>query len=203
MLFSRLLLCGRATADLNLNREPGSYCNLLCLSPALARVKGLSMAKQRSWSGTGGSDRDPAERMDGGRRVGGKLSCASEAGFLWDIGPSLMTMPFILNDLFEAAGHDINDYLELTPLNPICRYFFPDGKVMNAWSNHHHFQIELARIEKDHGESLDNFMRYAQGIYDLASEAYLFPSSRRGSRLRLLKYLHHLPKILTWRTMAK
>jgi len=136
-------------------------------------------------------------------RVGGKLSCAGENGFLWDVGPSLITMPFVLRDLFEAIGHDMEHYLELVPLNPICRYFFPDGKVLNAWADQHHFQIELARLEKDHGESLEAFMRYARGIYDLAGEAYLFPSSRGRFSARALKSLHHLPRALTRATMAQ
>lgn len=138
-------------------------------------------------------------------RVGGKLDCHSDQGFLWDIGPSLVTMPFVLRELFEYAGHDMEDYIELLPVDPVCRYFYPDGKTINAWANFHHFQIEIARREKDHGEALEGFMRYAQGIYDLSADAHLFhPPERRVDFLgfRFLRHLHHLPKVMTARSMA-
>ena len=70
--------------------------------------------------------------------------------------------------------------------------------------NFHLFQIEVARRERDHGEALDQFMRYAQGIYDLA-ETYLFQSSRNSLAYlssHFLKKIRHLPKILLPRTMA-
>ena len=139
-------------------------------------------------------------------RVGGKLDCYSEHGFLWDVGPTLITMPFVLRELFEYAGHELEDYLDLLPIDPVCRYFFPDGKVVNSWSNFHHFQIEVARREKDHGEALENFMRYMQGIYDFAAESYLFGQPKTTLSYlspRFLRTLVHLPKILTSKKMAE
>jgi phytoene desaturase len=135
-------------------------------------------------------------------RVGGKLTCVNEAGFLWDAGPSLVTMPFLLRDLFEVAGQDIDNYLELLPMDPVCRCFFPGGKAMNAWSNLHHFRIELARREKDHGESFEKFMRYTRGIYNLLSEAYLSCTAKKFINFRLIKHLYHLPKVFASRTMT-
>lgn len=139
-------------------------------------------------------------------RVGGKLDCHSDHGFLWDVGPTLVTMPFVLRELFEYAGHDIEDYIEMMPVDPVCRYFFPDGKVINAWANFHHFQIEVARREKDQGEALEGFLRYARGIHDLSAEAHLFHPPRHAWGYlapRILRQLHHLPKVLTARTMAQ
>ncbi|MBI4026427.1 MAG: phytoene desaturase [Verrucomicrobia bacterium] len=139
-------------------------------------------------------------------RVGGKLDCHSKEGFLWDVGPTLVTMPFVLRDLFEYAGHDIEDYLELLSVDPVCRYFYPDGKVINAWANFHHFQIEVARREKDHGEALEGFMRYARSIYDLSVEAHLFrpPQTALGYLApRFLKQAHHLPRLFGRKSMAE
>ncbi len=140
-------------------------------------------------------------------RVGGKLDCYSDQGFLWDMGPSQqLTSPFILRELFEYAGYDIESYLELMPIDPASRYFYPDGKVMNTWSNFHHFQIEVARREKDRGEALEKFMQYTRRVYNLLGETYLFPSPKTTPRylaLHLLKHAHHLPKIFTQKTMAQ
>ncbi len=139
-------------------------------------------------------------------RVGGKLSCHSEGGFIWDVGPSLITMPFVLRELFEYAGHDLEDYLELMTVDPVCRYFYPDGKVINAWANPHLFQIEVARCEKDHGEALEKFMRYGAGIHDLSAEAYLYhpPNTKLGYLgWRFLKNIQHVPKVAAGKSMSK
>ncbi len=139
-------------------------------------------------------------------RVGGKLDCYTEQGFLWDVGPSQITMPFALRELFEYVGHDMENYLELMPIDPMCRYFYPNGTTINAWTDFHHFKIEVARREKDRGEALENFMRYARGIYHLLAETYLFRPPKNAWRHiigDILKNLHHLPKIVTPQTAAK
>jgi phytoene desaturase len=139
-------------------------------------------------------------------RVGGKLDCYSDQEFLWDVGPSVINMPFVLRELFEYAGHEIEDYIELVPVDPMGRYFFPDKKTINFWSDSHLLQIEIARREKDQGESLEAFMRYAQGVYDFAAGDRLFTPPRSLMGLfapRFLKHIHHLPKFLNGKSLAK
>ncbi|MDD2706758.1 MAG: phytoene desaturase family protein [Verrucomicrobiae bacterium] len=132
-------------------------------------------------------------------RVGGKLTCASEAGFLWDVGPSVVNMPYLIKDLFDFAGQDIDNYLELVSLDPIRRCFFSGQKTMNAWANEHHFRIELARREKDHGESFEKFMKHARKAYELSCEAHL---SAKCSGNSLFKRLPNVSKVLNARSMA-
>jgi phytoene desaturase len=136
-------------------------------------------------------------------RVGGKLDFYSDQGFLWDVGPSLVTMPFVLRDLFDYAGQDIEHYLDLVPVDPVCRYFYPDGKIFNTWANFHHFQIEAARREKDKGEALEKFLSYAKGLFDFTWEAYLNPAaSRVQNSKRLFRRSIHLPKTFSFKTLA-
>ncbi|MFM8653240.1 MAG: FAD-dependent oxidoreductase, partial [Verrucomicrobiota bacterium] len=59
--------------------------------------------------------------------VGGKVSERRTAGFRWDLGPSLFTMPQILDRLFSDLGEKRENYLKLEPLSPTCRYRWADG----------------------------------------------------------------------------
>jgi phytoene desaturase len=63
--------------------------------------------------------------------VGGKLGrCSREtpAGtFRFDTGPSLLTLPQVFTDLFEATGAKLDEYVDLVPLDPIVRHVFPAG----------------------------------------------------------------------------
>jgi phytoene dehydrogenase-like protein len=62
-------------------------------------------------------------------RVGGKMDIRQLGGYTFDTGPTLLTMPFILEDLFSSVGARVEDYVETLPLQPLCRYFFSDGSL--------------------------------------------------------------------------
>ncbi len=71
-----------------------------------------------------------------GEHVGGKLgryTRRTRAGtFRFDTGPSLLTLPQVVSDLFTAAGGDLTDHLDLVELNPIVRHRFADGTVLDS-----------------------------------------------------------------------
>ncbi|MER5455793.1 phytoene desaturase family protein [Micromonospora sp. NPDC002389] len=68
------------------------------------------------------------ERAD---TVGGKLGRythdTASGSFHFDTGPSLLTLPGIFHELFEATGAKLDEYLDLVELDPIVRHVFPDG----------------------------------------------------------------------------
>ena len=59
--------------------------------------------------------------------LGGKVSERRVNGFRWDLGPSLFTMPQILDRLFDDLGEKREEHLTLEPLSPTCRYRWADG----------------------------------------------------------------------------
>jgi phytoene desaturase len=130
------------------------------------------------------------EKNDG---PGGKLKELRLGGFRWDTGPSLLTMPHVLRELFAACGERMEDHLDLVRLDSACRYFWTEGTVIDEdaafWA-----QPEVA-----------SFLEYARGIYELSGEAYLnHPPSEfwRAFTPRNLGKLRHLGKVATTRTLA-
>lgn len=67
--------------------------------------------------------------LEGRDAPGGKVRQLRDAGFVFDLGPTILTMPAVLDALFAAAGRDRRDHLELLPLEPHYRARFPDGLV--------------------------------------------------------------------------
>src|SRR4051812_26417100 len=65
------------------------------------------------------ADRSPA--------IGGKLGRFTRDGHAFDTGPSLVTMPHVLRELFTATGADLDDAVDLVPLDPAVAYRFADG----------------------------------------------------------------------------
>jgi phytoene desaturase len=63
--------------------------------------------------------------------VGGKMRHVTAGGFEWLTGPSVITMCHVFEDLFSVAGRRLEDYLTLMPVEPLTRYFYSDGTVLD------------------------------------------------------------------------
>ena len=58
---------------------------------------------------------------------GGKVRGYQRDGFTFDLGPSLVTLPAVLRELFTSTGAPLDEYLAITPVEPAFKYFFADG----------------------------------------------------------------------------
>jgi phytoene desaturase len=65
---------------------------------------------------------------------GGKAGSISAGGYRFDTGPSLLTMPFVLEELFRDVGEEIKCFIDIKPLELLCKYFYPDKMVIRAYS---------------------------------------------------------------------
>src|SRR4051794_6936069 len=63
---------------------------------------------------------------------GGKLSEFTMDSFRFDAGPSLLTMPQYVDELFVLAGKDPSIYFQYQKLDITCKYFFKDGTRLTA-----------------------------------------------------------------------
>lgn len=139
-------------------------------------------------------------------KLGGKLNHLNENGFYFDIGPSLLTMPFVIEDIFIHLGKNIENYLEIIPLQNICRYFWANDKILDADSDLSTFKENIKSINLKDSENLDKFLKYSKQIYDLTSNTFLFGPFLEWSELTKLnnyKTLLNLGKIDTNRTMQQ
>ena len=69
------------------------------------------------------------------KSFGGKLSEFKLGDFRYDFGPKLFTMPELLIDLFKISNRDINKYIKYKKIEIGCKYFWEDGKYINAFSD--------------------------------------------------------------------
>ncbi len=121
--------------------------------------------------------------------AGGKAGFLHREGFRFDTGPSIITMPFILRDLFSACDEDIEDYLTISQLNISCKYFYPDGTIINAYSDTARFAEEIGLKTNDDAKAVQRYFSYCGRIYNLASEPFLF-----SPEIKLRSFLN--PKFL-------
>jgi len=74
------------------------------------------------------------EQVPGGRA--GRIELESASGtYQIDTGPTVLTMPDLIADAFDSVGEDMADWLELTPVAPLYRAFYPDGSKLDVHAN--------------------------------------------------------------------
>lgn len=114
-------------------------------------------------------------------QVGGKLnqirlphpSRPAERPFLFDTGPSLLTLPFIFQDLFASTGADVRRYLSIQKLEPISRFVWEDGQTLSLTSNSSLLGRSLSQFAPDDSEGLQKLLDYGKHIWSLAGEFFL------------------------------
>ena len=106
--------------------------------------------------------------------IGGKAGSLVKSGFRFDTGPTLFTMPFILKDIFELNDENIEEYLTIRRLKTTCKYFYPDGSIINSYSSPEDFAGEVELKTSDSRLTLKKYLNYCGNIYDLTSHLFLF-----------------------------
>lgn len=119
-----------------------------------------------------------------GPRLGGKCNRLERGGFAFDTGPSVLTLPFVLDELFAAAGRDRRDYLELVEIEPGCRYFFADGTVWDAPGRIGAFRAAMAHDFPAELAGWDRFERYLRQLWEVSLPVFLRRPLTFGNLLR-------------------
>ena len=107
--------------------------------------------------------------FEANEQLGGKMAEVRLGGYRFDTGPSLMTMPFVLDDLHPQ----VRESMELVPLNPLCRYFFPDGRRLDACSDEEEMTAAIEAFAPGEGEAYRRFIRYSGAIYNRSAGLFL------------------------------
>lgn len=107
-------------------------------------------------------------------RVGGKMSAVESDGFRWDTGPSVITMRHVFADLFAAAGRRLEDYLTLEPVEPLTRYFYTDGTILDATSDLARMSQQIAQIDERDVEGYLAYLAYAARIHRLTGPVFIY-----------------------------
>lgn len=104
---------------------------------------------------------------------GGKAAEDYFDGYRFDIGPSLVTMPWVFEDVFRSVGKDINQELTLVKLKEICTYFLSDGTYLKAWSDKEKFGLELEKIFPGSKKSLKKYLINAEKAHKMGGNLFL------------------------------
>jgi phytoene desaturase len=139
--------------------------------------------------------------LEKNERVGGKLNIFQRDGYTWDTGPSLFTMPWVLRELFEAAGRRLEDALEIVPVEPTCRYRWPDGERFDAFQLLPQLVQEVRRLSPPDVPSLFRFLEHTSRIYDAVAPTFLLKPYGGLRELITPQLMRHALRIDALRTV--
>jgi len=107
-------------------------------------------------------------------KPGGKLSELRLGDYRFDTGPSLFTLPHLLENLFSFCEEPAERYFTCQKLETTCRYFWQDGTVITAYNDPVRFaqEVELNTGEPKH--NITRFLNHSRDLYDLTNQVFIF-----------------------------
>jgi phytoene desaturase len=103
--------------------------------------------------------------VERGDRPGGRTGVIERDGFRLDNGPTVMTMPGLLAEVFAAAGAEMADHVELRPVDPMYRAVYADGSVLHVRHGREAMAEEIRAFAG--GGAAASFGRFADWLGEL------------------------------------
>ena len=98
--------------------------------------------------------------------LGGRARVFKKKGFIYDGGPTVITAPYLINELFELFKKDPKDYIELTPLKIWYQFIFEDKTKFNYSGDENDMKRQIGQINKDDVIGYEKLVDFTKKIFD-------------------------------------
>lgn len=122
--------------------------------------------------------------------AGGRAYVYRQDGFTFDAGPTIVTAPFLLEDLWKLFDRKLSDDVELIPIDPFYRIRFSDGTHFDYSGDIEAMKKEIARFNPGDVANYDSFLKTSQKLYEVGFDQLLYESFH--SPWKMLKALPDL-----------
>ena len=99
---------------------------------------------------------------------GGRAYVYRQDGFTFDAGPTIVTAPFLIDELFALGGRRAEDYVRLVPCHPFYRIVFHDGRTFDYTGDEAEIVEQIKRFNPDDVPGYLRFVERSRAIYDRA-----------------------------------
>ena len=97
--------------------------------------------------------------------LGGRARVFKRNGFTYDGGPTVITAPYLINELFELFKKDPKDYIELSPLKVWYQFIFEDKSKFNYSSNEIEMKKQIEEINKEDVKGYEKLLSFTKKIF--------------------------------------
>jgi phytoene desaturase len=103
-------------------------------------------------------------------KLGGRAYVYEKGEFFFDGGPTVITDPSCLEEVFALSGRKLSDYVELLPVEPMYRLAWEDGEIFDYFQDTEKLEAEIKRVSPDDIEGYRRFYKYSEALFE---EGYL------------------------------
>ena len=107
------------------------------------------------------------DRLDG---PGGRGSAIVKDGHRFDLGPTIVTVPKVFEELWAACGRDFRADVDLRPMDPFYEIRWPDGSIFTARQKTEAMRAEVARLSPGDARGYDRFLKDSEARYEFGFE---------------------------------
>ena len=101
---------------------------------------------------------------------GGRATVHRQDGFTFDAGPTIVTAPFLFEELWKMCGREMSDDIDLRKMDPFYRIRFADGATFHYSGDRESVRAEVERFSPGEGDNFDRFMQRSEEIYRIGFE---------------------------------
>ncbi|MFG1896151.1 phytoene desaturase family protein [Micromonospora zamorensis] len=99
---------------------------------------------------------------------GGRAGRLGVDGYEFDTGPTVLTMPDLIAEALGAVGEELHDWLDLTPVDPAYRAYYPDGSTLDVLTDTTRMAAEISRVcGPREADGYLRFVDYARELWRL------------------------------------
>ncbi|MBC7786659.1 MAG: phytoene desaturase [Methylophilaceae bacterium] len=106
--------------------------------------------------------------IDRSPMLGGRAQVFARNGFLHDAGPTVITAPFLFEELFALFGEKLADHIQIVPLKPWYRFYFADKTTFDYGGTLDETLAEIAKIESKDQAGYLKLLAHSKQIFDIA-----------------------------------
>jgi phytoene desaturase len=131
--------------------------------------------------------------LEKNEQLGGRAQVLEHKGLKYDAGPTVITAPFLIDELFALFGKKTADYVDIRPIEPWYRFQDLSGARLDYSSDTEALKAAIAEISPDDAGRYDDFARASKKIYELGFESMAHRPFERVADL--VKFLPHLVRL--------
>jgi phytoene desaturase len=131
--------------------------------------------------------------IERGNQLGGRARVFERDGFRHDAGPTVITAPFLFEELFALFGERLADHVQLVPVKPWYRFSFADGDHFDYGGSLEETLAEIERIAPGEGEGYRRLLEHSRRVFEVGfTQLSAKPFHRLSTMLRQLPALIRL-----------
>ncbi len=131
-------------------------------------------------------------------KPGGRAYVYEQDGFKFDGGPTVITAPFMIDELFAQSGKHTEDYVKLVPVDPFYRIFFDDGTHFDYTGDSARMAEQIGRLDPADVAGYERFVKQSEKIFDKGfTELADVPFGRAWDMIKIIPDLMRLQSYRT------